>query len=103
MTRPKRVSWWWEPSASVVGTATNAQAAHGVVSTAAADLWQLPSSRAAHTGCPAAPQTSLCTSCSKTHCGHWPLISLCFPGLSPGRFPATQVALSAPQRITGTR
>lgn len=87
---------WW-------ATATNAQAAHGVISIAAAALWQLLSSRAAHAGCPAAPQTSLCTSWSKTRCGHWPLISLCFPGLSLGRLPATQVALSAPQRITRTR
>lgn len=38
------------------------------------------------------PRPALCTSWSKTHCGHWPLISLCFPGLSPGRFPATRVA-----------
>lgn len=32
------------------------------------------------------PRPALCTSWSKTHCGHWPLISLCFPGLSLGRF-----------------
>lgn len=29
---------------------------------------------------------ALCTCWSKTHCGHWPLMPLCFPGLSPGRF-----------------
>lgn len=32
---------------------------------------------------------ALCTSWSKTHCGHWPPTSLHFPGLCLGRFPTT--------------
>lgn len=47
------------------------------------------------------PRPALCTSWSKTQCGHWPLISLCFSGLSLGGFPATCVAFL--QRIRGTR
>lgn len=38
------------------------------------------------------PRSAFCTSWSKTHRGHWLVISLCFPGLSLGRFPATRVA-----------
>lgn len=76
-------------------------------------VWSAPQQQLSTTSCPAEqhmqaalqlPRPALCTSWSKTHCGRRPPISLCFPGLSLGRFlpPEWPFCTTAHQRHQAT-